>query len=149
MHTNPIATLPSSPVRTLGDLTRELTSQAPSATRATAAIGLTAYPSDEVALACLLRAEHDPDRLVSATARAAMNAIFSARPDLVVAASAEDDGEGSPRYFARLERFVARLPMPVALEALFHASGRAKPEEWRRRCSTPLPRPLGFPRRRC
>jgi hypothetical protein len=119
-------------MHTLDDLVHTLSSSAPSATRAAAATGMTAYPSDDVTWASLTRAEQDANPTVAAAASAALDAIFTAHPDLLVLVCGHDDREGSDAYFADVERYVARLPTSVALAALFPVFERADGKQWDR-----------------
>lgn len=78
----------------------------------------------EIQLSALAVAERDPDSAVSAAATVALDALFTAHPELVVAFSAREAAEGSAQYFATLTRLLARLPTRVALDALFVALDR-------------------------
>lgn len=123
---------PRPPMRTLSDLTQTLASSSPAATRAAAATALTAYPADDIAWSSLTRAEHDPDPSVAAAASAALDAIFTDHPDLLVLVCARDGRAGSDAYFADVERYVARLPTSRALAALFPVLERADAGQWDR-----------------
>jgi HEAT repeat protein len=106
------------------ELARQLSAPGSPVGRAAAATAMTVYPSDPLAWSCLAAAERDADPTVAAAATAALDAIFTAHPDLVVPFSARDAGEGTAGYFATLDRLVARLPTRVALDALFVALDR-------------------------
>ena len=105
------------------DLARQLSSPGLPATRAAAAAAMTDFPAEPLAWSGLAAAESDPDATVAAAAVAALDAIFTAHPDLVVAFSALA-GEGTAEYFATLGRLVSRLPTRAALDALFVALDR-------------------------
>jgi len=83
-------------------------------------------PENDLAreLSALAAAERDPDATVAGAATVALDALFTAHPDLVVAFSANDAAEGSAEYFATLDRLVTRLPTRVAVDALFVAIDR-------------------------
>jgi hypothetical protein len=114
----------------LRELARLLAEGESAAERAAAAAAMTAHPSDPLAWSSLVDAEQDPAGEVADAAHAALDAIFTARPDLVVPFCARDEGEASPQYVANVARMVARLPTTVALDALFVALDRADPKAW-------------------